>query len=54
VPISATIGRLRFADAAADLLTHYRINGKRSHDNLKTTIVEGALEPWFAAAAWRR
>jgi site-specific recombinase XerC len=22
-------------------------NGKRSHQNVKTTVVEGALEPWF-------
>jgi len=47
VPISPKIGRLRFEDAAADLLTDYEINGKRSHKNLKNTIVEGALEPWF-------
>jgi integrase len=47
VPHSAKIGRLRFGDASKDLLTDYEINGKRSHDNLKTTIIEGALEPWF-------
>jgi integrase len=47
VPISARIGRLRFEAAAADLLTDYQINGKRSHKNLKTTVIEGALEPWF-------
>jgi hypothetical protein len=46
-PLSAKIGRLRFEDAAADLLNDYAINGKRSHANVKTTIVEGALEPWF-------
>jgi len=47
VPISAKIGRLRFEDAAKDLLTDYEINGKRSHKNLKNTIVKRALEPWF-------
>jgi integrase len=47
VPISAKIGRLRFEEASKDLLTDYQINGKKSHDNVKNTIVEGALEPWF-------
>jgi len=28
VPISARIGRLRFGDAAADLLNDYKVNGK--------------------------
>jgi len=30
VPISARIGRLRFGDAAADLLNDYKVNGKGS------------------------
>jgi len=47
VPISPRIGRVRFEDAYKDLLNDYQINGKRSHDNLKTTVIEGALEPWF-------
>src|SRR5688572_25266295 len=47
VPISPKIGRLRFEDASKDLLTDYEINGKKSHKNLKNTIIEGALEPWF-------
>lgn len=46
-PLSAKIGRGRFEDAAEDLLADYEINGKRSHENLKNTIVDGALEPWF-------
>jgi integrase len=46
-PLSAKIGRLRFEEAAADLLTDYQVNGKRSHKNLKNTIIDGALEPWF-------
>ncbi len=49
VPISPKIGRLRFEEAVKDLLNDYSINGKRSHDNLKTTVIEGALEPWFRA-----
>ncbi len=47
VPISAKVGRLRFEDAAADLLNDYKVNGKKSHDNVKATVVEGALAPWF-------
>ncbi len=47
LPISAKIGRLRFEDAAADLLNDYKINGKRSYENVKSSVVEGALEPWF-------
>jgi len=47
MPISARIGRLRFEDAAKDLLTDYQINGKRSYENLKNTVIDGALEPWF-------
>jgi integrase len=29
------------------LVTDYEINGKRSRENLKNTIMAGALEPWF-------
>lgn len=39
--------RMRFEEASKDLLTDYQINGKRSHDNLKNTIIDGVLEPWF-------
>jgi integrase len=46
-PVSVKAGRLRFDEAAADMLTDYKINGKRSHDNLKNTIIDGALDPWF-------
>ena len=46
-PVSARIGRLRFEDASKDLLTDYQVNGKRSYENLKNTIINGALEPWF-------
>lgn len=47
IPITPAIGRLRFDEAAADLLMDYQINGKRSHKNVKTTILAGALTPWF-------
>jgi len=46
-PITAKIGRLTFDDAAADLLNDYLVNGKRSHANLKSTVIDGALAPWF-------
>jgi len=46
-PLTAKIGRLRFEEAAKDLVTDYEINGKRSKDNLQNTIIDGALEPWF-------
>ena len=49
--VSAKTGRLRFEEAAKDLLTDYQVNGKRSYKNLKTTIVDGALTPWFRG--WR-
>jgi hypothetical protein len=40
-PISPKIGRLRFEDAAKDILNDYTTNGKRSHGNLKTTSNRG-------------
>ena len=46
-PLSAKIGRLRFEDASKDLETDYQVNGLRSYANLKSTIIDGALEPWF-------
>ena len=47
VAISPKIGRLRFEEAAKDLLTDYTINGKKSAKNLENTIIDGALDPWF-------
>ena len=47
MPITSKIGQLRFEDAADALLTDYRVNGKRSYANLKSTVIEGALLPWF-------
>ena len=46
-PLTAKIGQLRFKEAADDLLTDYRVNGKRSATNLENTIIDGALKPWF-------
>lgn len=47
VPISAKVGQLRFEEAAADLLTDYRVNGKRSLSDVQRRIDKG-LTPWFA------
>jgi len=47
MPLTARIGRLRFEEAANDLVTDYTINGKRSTKNLQRTIIAGALAPWF-------
>jgi integrase len=47
VAVTAQVGKIRFDEAATDLLTDYRINGKRS---LKTVTlrVEKHLRPFFA------
>ena len=46
VPVSAAIGRLRFAEAAADMIADYETNGKRSVDEVERRI-RLHLEPWF-------
>lgn len=46
MPISAKIGRLRFEEAAADVLADYRTNGKRSADEVERRI-RLHLTPWF-------
>lgn len=46
VPMSAKIGQLKFDEAAKDLVTDYRVNGKRSLEHLERRL-ELALEPWF-------
>src|SRR5688572_7969212 len=38
VPITAKISRFRFDDAAADLLNEYKVNGRRSLDELERRI----------------
>src|SRR5437764_1221275 len=45
--VSPKIGRLRFEEAAADLLNDYRVNGKRSVDEVARRI-EKHLAPYFA------
>lgn len=47
LPLSAAIGRLRFEDAAADVLADYRVNGKRSLRDL-TIRLDKHLTPYFA------
>lgn len=44
--VTSEIGRLRFADAAADMLTDYRTNKKRSTDDVERRI-RLHLAPWF-------
>lgn len=44
--VSPKIGRLRFEEAAADLLNDYRVNGKRSVDEVARRI-EKHLAPFF-------
>lgn len=46
VPVTAKVGRLRFDEAAADVLTDYRINGKRSTDEVERRITKH-LTPFF-------
>jgi hypothetical protein len=46
VPVTAKINRFRFAEAAADLITEYKVNKRRSLDELERRI-EKHLTPFF-------
>lgn len=46
VPITSKTGRVRFEDAAADLINDYRVNGRKSLDELERRI-KLHLEPFF-------
>ena len=46
VPVTPKVGRVTFEEAAAALLTDYRVNGLRSYDHVKRRLDLG-LEPWF-------
>jgi integrase len=46
LPVTAAIGRMRFDDAAADLLTEYLVNARKSHQDVKQRIHDH-LAPWF-------
>lgn len=46
VPVSAAIGRVTFDQAAADVVTDYQVNAKRSLAHVKRRI-EKHLEPYF-------
>ena len=46
VPITPQVGRLRFEEAAADLMTDYRVNGRRSAGHLERRT-RLHLEPFF-------
>ena len=52
LPLSATIGRLKFEDAVKDLLNDYEINGKRSHANLKSRSSKARSNRFSVAVAW--
>jgi integrase len=47
VPVTAKINRFRFDEAAADLITEYKVNKRRSLDELKRRI-EKHLSPFFS------
>jgi integrase len=46
VPVSAKISRFRFDEAATDLITEYKVNERRSLDELERRI-EKHLKPYF-------
>src|SRR5215212_2220754 len=46
VPVTPKIGRLRFDEAAADVVNDYRVNGKRSLPHVERRI-EKHLAPFF-------
>src|SRR5437660_1404067 len=45
LPVSAKMGRLTFTEAADDLLTDYRINGKKSVKHVARHVAK--LTAWF-------
>src|SRR5262245_32294863 len=47
VAVTPRIGKLRFSEAATDLVNDYRVNGKRSIDELQRRI-DKHLGPYFA------
>jgi len=46
VPVAPTVGRIRFEEAATDLLNDYRSNGKRTLDDLERRV-DKHLRPYF-------
>ena len=46
VPVTPRVGRIRFEEAAADVINDYRTNGKRSLDDVERRI-EKHLKPVF-------
>ena len=46
IPVTAKLGRLRFDEAVADVVTDYRVNGKKSLRDVQTRI-RLHLEPFF-------
>ena len=50
VPVTSQIGRMRFQEAADDLLTDYLVNKRRSYANVERRVRLG-LEPFFSRSA---
>ncbi|MGB5390947.1 MAG: site-specific integrase, partial [Thermoanaerobaculia bacterium] len=46
LPVTSEVGKLRFDEAAADVVTDYKVNGKRSLRDVETRI-RLHLEPFF-------
>jgi integrase len=46
VPVTAKVGKLRFDEAVADVVTDYRVNGKRTLSKVEG-IITNHLEPFF-------
>ncbi len=46
LPITPRVGRMRFEEAADDLLTDYRVNGRKTVDDVERHI-EKRLKPFF-------
>ena len=46
LPVTPRVGRVTFEEAAAALVTDYRVNGRRSIDHVQRRVTLG-LEPWF-------
>src|SRR5580765_308306 len=46
LPVTAKVGRLRFEEAAADLVNEYKVNNRRSLDELERRL-DKHLKPFF-------
>ena len=53
LPVSSKLARLTFDEAAADVIADYRVNGKRSADEVERRITKH-LVPYFGGRRKRR